>query len=76
MGATGGRLTLFDHDGDFFCYMVTSKANDGYSFVVMHLRSNTRDEFSINLDEQVRQERQLRVTSIRRLARRLLQTRS
>lgn len=50
MGATGGRLTLFEHNGDFFCYVLANRTDEGYSFTVKDLRGNVRDEFSV--DEQ------------------------
>lgn len=52
MGATGGRLTLFEHNGDFFCYVVANRTDDGYSFTVKDLRGNVRDQFSVNVDGQ------------------------
>jgi 3',5'-cyclic AMP phosphodiesterase CpdA len=46
-GPTGGRLPVFAKSGDAFRYMVVTRRNESYSFLVKDMSGNTRDEFSV-----------------------------
>ncbi len=45
--AAGGNLNHFPKDSDFFRYIVATRKNGGYEFVVKDLGGGTRDEFVV-----------------------------
>ena len=47
VAAAGGNMGYFPKDADFFRYIVATRKNSGYGFVVRDLEGGTRDEFAI-----------------------------